>query len=148
MISKETKENLMNDTLKVDITNVRDVAELYKELHELGKLVEEKMNKLQPILVDNKVHEVFTEEEKKVQWQQGSEITKLNNKIVFENMDVDSFLEVCSVSESALKKSLNINGEALIAKAKIKTGKFKSDSIRVTKMTKKELEEEWQNSLK
>ena len=133
--------NFLKKLVEVDATNIREVADHYRQLNEVSKLAEKEMASLKKILLEAEVSEYFVENEEKVYFQEGSEMSALDTETVYESVPQDVFLKVATVSEKALKSNLDeAEAVAVIAKAKKVTGK-KSPSVRVAKMTKNELKE-------
>lgn len=129
----------------VDMSNIRQVSEVYKTLNLLEKEAKTEQGKLKPTLIENKVNEFFEDDQMKVQFTEGSIMTSINTSKVVEEIGTEAFLEIAKVTESDLKAYLEKFSEKeesarILAKCKDIIG-TKSDSVKVANMTKKELKE-------
>jgi hypothetical protein len=134
-------KNFIEKQKEVDLSNIHEVADNYRHLHEIQDLIKKEMGKLKNVLVENKAEEYFPEEEMKVLFQEGKPRYELDNGVVVEELGVDGFTKVASVSETSIKKLYDEQiANKVIGLAKRNIGKT-SDTISVRKMTKQELKE-------
>ena len=148
---KTRMTNYIKKSIDIDMNNVREMADHYRNLDEISKLISKEMSILKKNLIEANVNEYFLEDEQKVVLQEGAKITGINPyKIRKDERISDSdFMRMVSISETSIKDTLKKGTEydwdpneiqALIESAKQFYGN-KNPSVRVSKITKKELEE-------
>lgn len=136
--------NFIRKQAEIDLDNIREVAEHYKQLDEISKLAKKEMDVLKKVLIEVEVSEYFPEDEMKVVFEEGKKKTYLDSDKVFKMIGLERFLEVATVSETSLKNTLKNDerlAEKTIAEAKVTLEERTSPSIKIGKMTKKELQE-------
>jgi hypothetical protein len=141
MISKETFNNLRDDNLKVNLKDIREVSKLYKDLNELKNLVDLKMKKIKPILIENKVYELFPEDHIKVQFFEGRSKSFIDVKKVSKEVSPDDFLKMVTITEKSIKDVMKKEATRIIGLSKKQLQETISPIIKVSKMTKDELKE-------
>ena len=112
-------------------------AEIYLKLSSLAKEIEEKMDQIKPLLLEGKVEEYFTEEEMKVVFVEGRELSYLDNKTVIKDIGQAEFNKIATVSEKAIKDNCD-DADLIIAKAKVTLEERAKPSIKVGKMSKED----------
>lgn len=126
---------------EVDLSDIHEVAANYKHLYEIQDLIKKEMGKLKEVLLENQAEEYFPEDEMKVLFQEGKPRYELDNGVIVEELGIDGFTKVASVSETSIKKMFDEQvANKVIGMAKRNIGKT-SDTISVRKMTKTELKE-------
>jgi hypothetical protein len=124
-------------------SSVTQQAEYLIELTEIKTLVEEEIAKPWSFLLKKKETVVVPEKKMKVLYMPEEERSEINVAGLFEQMKKDGrlkdFLEVCSVSQTALKTLED--GESLIADFRVILDKKKSETLSVRALSKKELKE-------
>lgn len=136
--------NFLKKSIDIDMGNLREVADNYRKLNEVVKLAEKEMDVLKSVLVNNKVEEYFLEEEEKVVYQEGRNKTFLNTEEVYKALGLESFIKVASVSEKAIRDIEDLTHgekETVIGQSKVILEEKTRPSIKVGKITKKELKE-------
>lgn len=136
--------NFIRKQAEIDLDNIREVAEHYKQLDEISKLAKKEMDVLKKVLIEVEVSEYFPEDEMKVVFEEGKKKTYLDSDKVFKMIGLERFLEAATVSETSLKNTLKNDerlAEKTIAEAKVTLEERTSPSIKIGKMTKKELQE-------
>lgn len=135
--------NFIKKQLDVDLFDIRAVANQYRHLDEIEKLAKLEKDSLKKTLLEAKVQEYFIEEKQKVVFGEGRKKTCLDNRIIYNLQGLDFFLAIASVSEKAIKESnlIEKEQEILIAESKETLAETTSPSIKVGKMTQKELKE-------
>jgi len=112
-------------------------AEMYLKLSNLSKEIELKMDQIKPLLLDGRVEEYFTEEEMKVVFVEGREMSYLDTKIVIKEIGQSEFNKIATVSEKAIKDNCD-NAEFIVSKAKVVLEERAKPSIKVGKMSKED----------
>ena len=131
----EIKDIIKN--LKIN-GNVRKNAEAYKNLYVLAKEIETKMSSIKPKLIESKVFEIFEDDDLKVIFEDGKVKSYLDTKRVYKEVkNLDSFLEVATVSEKSLKDNFQ-DADEIIAKSKIILEEKTNPAISVRKLTKED----------
>ncbi len=132
--------NFVEKIKEIDLADVRAVAEAYAALDNVVKTAKVQMdNILKPVLVENKVQEMFPEMETKVMFSEGRDKTAISIPLLSNLISLDDFLSVATVTEKKIKDHFSKEtASTLIAETKETTGKT-ADTIRVSRMTKKEL---------
>ena len=136
--------NFIKKQIDIDLQNIREVAEHYKQLDEISKLAKKEMDLLKKTLIESEVSEYFLEEEMKVVFEEGKAKTYLDSQKVLQSIGIERFVEAATVTETSLKKLLENDvrtAEVTIAEAKVTLDEKTAPSIKVGKMTKKELQE-------
>ena len=139
MSEKTRVENFIRKQVEIDLSNMREVADHFRQLDEIMKLAKKQSDALKKVLVENEVEEFFIEDEQKVVFQEGRVKTFIDVNVLVNNMTMSDFLSVATVTETALKN--HDDGDELIALAKVTLDEKTAPSVKVAKMTKKELQE-------
>ena len=136
--------NFIKKQIEIDFENIREVADNYRQLNEISSLLKKEMDTLRKVLIEAEVSEYFLEDEQKVVFEEGRKKTYLDSHKVFKNIGLERFIEVATITETSLKNLLK-NHESVfmktIAESKVTLEEKTSPSIKVSKMTKKELQE-------
>jgi hypothetical protein len=135
--------NFLKKLVEIDPNNIREVANHYRQLNEVAKLVEKEMGSLKTILIENQVNEIFMEDEEKVVYQEGRQKSFLDSQKVYKVIGLENFIKIATVTETALKSTNLTVGEVttVIGQAKVVLEEKASPSIRVAKLSKNELKE-------
>lgn len=80
---------------------------------------------------------IFTEEEMKVVFVEGREMSYLDTKIVIKEIGQSEFNKIATVSEKAIKDNCD-NAEFIVSKAKVVLEERAKPSIKVGKMSKED----------
>lgn len=136
-MSEKTKIIGLLQKAEINFDDVREVAERFKELTEISKLLEVQINRLKPILVDAKVLELFPDDGQKVVFVEGRALTEIDTTGLFDMLfkagRMWDFVRVASVTATSLGKLED--GAALEAKFKTTKGKA-ADSVSLKEMSK------------
>ena len=121
---------LKEGNLKVNLDNIRDVAETYKDLDQAGKIIKEKQDLLKQLLLDHEdLYEIFGDV--KVVFQKGATYTVVDKKLLQQRVDYDKFVEMATVNKGSVPKDLLPEVEVELNP--------RAPSIKVSKLTKAEL---------
>ena len=126
----------------VNWSNTESVAKYHRKLNEISSVIEERMAESKKILLERKETIIIPEFKEKVVYQEGRDRSSINaskagSYFVREKREEDLY-SVISITEKALKNLPD--GDFIVAKFKEISGTT-APSIRVSKMTKKELKE-------
>jgi len=135
-MNKELLNQVTENKVKVDTTNIREVASVYKDLKEIADLVKAKMDKLVVILKDKEVNEVFEDELMKVTFQEGKTKSELDNNVICSELSLLEIIEFAKFTEKGLKDG---GKEWLVVKAKKTLEEKSAQSVKVAKLTKPEV---------
>jgi len=123
-------------------TSLSEKINKYRTLAHMKKEIEEAMALLKPDLIEANVNEMFPEDKEKIFVQPGAMQTKINPIKVYDEMVRRNrgreFFSICTVSATSLGKV--DDGKTLVEMFKEETTR-KAPSLKVSKMTKKDLEE-------
>jgi len=137
----ETKSIKENRETMEEKKAVREKAKRLMEITLQMKTLDLEQKQLKKELLDDGVNEYFPEEQMKVFVKPGSKKSVIDPEIVFKQLGKKTFLEVCSVTEKALKSIPDeTKGLKVLAEAKKPAG-VGNPTVGVSAMTKKELEE-------
>jgi len=75
---KTRMTNYIKKSIDIDMNNVREMADHYRNLDEISKLISKEMSILKKNLIEANVNEYFLEDEQKVVLQEGAKITGIN----------------------------------------------------------------------
>jgi hypothetical protein len=142
-LEETKKEKTMEESVpKITKSDVRLKAYRLMQIKQTEEALKEEKAKITEELLKAGVNEYFLEEEKKVVLSKGKAQTSIDVTTLSENVPMRTFLNMVSVSETALKKAVEDEDEArkLIALTK-RTHGFGSPTVTVSKMTKAELKE-------
>lgn len=121
--------------------SIHSIADLYRILSNVSNVIDEKKKELEPILLENKVYELFPEDQQKVEYAAGKDKTEINktrlHNFLTKNGREKDFFKIVSISEASIKKLKD--GKELVAKFKQIIGKTK-DGVYVKPMSKEEIE--------
>lgn len=130
-ITQKTEENMDSNLF---------LANSYRVLTNLTKVIGDVLKKWKKILMDRKVFCFFEEDNQKVQYQEGKAKSYIDTKRAFEwfvkKDKLVEFLDIVSISETALKDYPHVINES-----KIVTNDTTSGTIKVGKIQKKDREE-------
>jgi len=141
---KTRVENFIRKQKEIDLDNIREVADHYRILDEISKLVKKQMDSLKKTLIENEVEEFFPEEEMKVVYSEGNKKTFLSTVTLYNKLRLEDFIRAATVTEKAIRdlpEASDSYKESVIAEAKMTLDEKTAPSIKVAKMTKKELQE-------
>lgn len=136
--------NFIKKQVEIDLSNIREVAKHYKQLDEISKLVKKEMDVLKKKLIEAEVSEYFLEDETRVIFEEGKKKTYLDSFKVSETIGLEQYLHISTVTEKAIKDwahNIEEDYSPIIAAAKRTLDEKTAPTIKVGKMTKKELQE-------
>ena len=129
---------VIEDYFKSEENEVRYQAQKYIELDTLIKTLDSIKKSLSKPLIEEKVNELFFDDDKKVVFQEGASKSKINSKelayYLFEQNEVEKYLDVSSITQKAIIDNFD-NSDELLKMFKEKDGN-RAPSLKVTKLTK------------
>jgi len=139
-IEKDGKE--LVERLSKPSTSLSEKISKYRTLTHMKKEIEDSMALLKSSLIEAEVNEMFPEDKEKICVKEGAMQSTIDSVKVYDEMVIRNrgreFFSICSVSAKAL--GAVDDGKVLVEMFKEETTR-KASSLKVSAMTKKELEE-------
>jgi len=136
--------NFIKKQTDIDLSDIREVANHYRQLNGFSKLITQEMSRLKGILLESEVNEYFLDDKEKVVFEEGKSKSFMDPQLVLKDVGQEIFMELVSVSKKAITDKFKDDiqtAKILIAKSEVTLNEKTSPSVKVGKMTQKELKE-------